>query len=89
MVHLEKILADKDVDYLLRLEYKMSTEKSRDAVAKELNRIKSWLNDYEAAFSEARIDGILNHPHLRSLCPVTWKTLELIFAHKINYRKNK
>jgi hypothetical protein len=52
--------------------------------------ILTWLNTYEGLFKrlkEQGLDGSVENQHLRTLCPVTWKTLETIFAHKLNYRK--
>ncbi len=43
----------------------------------ERDRIKKWLDDYEMSFANAKT-GSLTSESLRSLCPVTWKTLELI-----------
>lgn len=60
------------------------SEAVRTNVEWEKNLIASWLSKYEAPFAEAK-DAGLHHESLRSLCPVTWKTLELIFAHRIKY----
>jgi hypothetical protein len=50
----------------------------------EQDRIRSWLSEYEETVKLARDKG-LRHEHLRTLCPVTWKTLEMVFAHSIDY----
>ena len=85
--YIRGILDKKDSDSKLKEQYQLSGPKARDAADKEKNRIIKWLNDYELAFENSHKLGVLDNPHLRSLCPVTWKTLELIFAHKIDYRK--
>lgn len=50
----------------------------------EQERIRSWLSEYGEAVKSAADRG-LQHDHLRTLCPVTWKTLEMVFAHHMNY----
>jgi hypothetical protein len=47
-----------------------------------LSQARDWLRDYEHVFDELG-DGdypIVNKD-LRTLCPVTWKTLEVLLAH--------
>lgn len=60
------------------------SQKERGSLEWERDRIESWLSLYKQAFEEAKNEG-LQDEHLRTLCPVTWKALELIFAHQINY----
>jgi hypothetical protein len=83
--YLEHIHQQKDVRGI-NTTYGLNTERSQDALTKESTRIRTWLDDYESAFARAREGGSLDDERLRCLCPVTWKTLELIFAHKIEYR---
>jgi hypothetical protein len=59
--------------------------KTRDNLVWELDLIEKWLSLYEKSFLEANERGLVDEP-LRRLNPVTWKTLELIFAHQIDYR---
>ncbi len=47
---------------------------------------KGWIDKYEIAFNQA-MQGDLAHEDFRTLCPVTWKTLELIFDHKIQFQR--
>lgn len=46
----------------------------------EYKRISDWLNGYETAFSEWQ-QGVTDE-RLRTLCPVSWKTLEVLLAHE-------
>lgn len=87
LAHLKSIDAKNDGGRAVMIEYKMSHQRSQDALIKELTRIETWLSDYENAFKSARNGQLLDDPRLRSFCPVTWKTLELIFAHQLDYRK--
>ncbi|MGE5072914.1 MAG: hypothetical protein ACM3MF_05755 [Anaerolineae bacterium] len=82
---LERLSAAKDV-HAINASYGLSTAKAQDAMTKEMTRMKTWLADYEDAFARASNGGKLDDARLRCLCPVTWKTLELIFAHRIDYR---
>jgi hypothetical protein len=50
----------------------------------EIDRITKWFEMYEKDFPLISTSGIENN-RLRTLCPVTWKTLEMIFLHKIKY----
>jgi hypothetical protein len=52
----------------------------------ESKLIESWLSEYGRAFEEAHVKG-LKDERLRTLCPVTWKALEMVFAHQIDYQK--
>lgn len=61
------------------------SQEARENLEWEASLIQSWLSKYEKAFSEAREKG-LQSELLRTLCPVTWKALELIMAHRIKYR---
>jgi len=51
----------------------------------ELAHISKWLERYEAAVLRIQSDGLRGKDsasrELRTLCPVTWKTLELGFSH--------
>jgi hypothetical protein len=53
----------------------------------ELHLIDRWLERWGEAVTAARQDGLRGNleseRELRTLCPVTWKTLELAFAHKL------
>ncbi len=56
--------------------------KMRGVLEGELTFIDKWLYVYEKRFVEAAKSGAtVADEHLRSLCPVTWKTLELAFRH--------
>ena len=56
-----------------------------DNLKYEENRIKKWLNDYEKMFNFDDKTEV-NDIKLRTLCPVSWKILEIIFLHNINYQ---
>ena len=53
----------------------------------ELQLINRWLDRWGEAVTRAKRDGLRGNREpereLRTLCPVTWKTLELAFAHKL------
>lgn len=57
-----------------------------DNLIYEKDRLEKWLSDYLDAFTSQTADRKMTFQALRTLCPVTWKSLELIFSHKINYR---
>ncbi len=54
---------------------------------KEAERLTQWLERYAESFavvgSQCAIPGEDRFAQLRVLCPVTWKTLELAFQHKL------
>ncbi|HEX2907061.1 MAG TPA: hypothetical protein VHO69_09390, partial [Phototrophicaceae bacterium] len=54
-------------------------EAERQRWSTEKRWCEGWLEQYAAAFQTP----ILLDPALRTLCPVTWKTLELAFAHQL------
>ena len=51
----------------------------------EQKRIRKWLDNYDEVFTQVS-QGNYTHEAIRTLCPVTWKTLEILFSHKINYK---
>jgi hypothetical protein len=59
----------------------------RNRLQWELDRIDRWLERWGDAMAGAKRDGLRGNrepeKELRTLCPVTWKTLELAFAHKL------
>jgi len=61
------------------------TKKVKENLEWEKNLIDNWLNKYEKAFLDISKNGIQNK-FIRTLCPVTWKTLEIIFSHQIKYQ---
>ena len=58
--------------------------KDRENLVYERDRLKRWIGDYDEAFSHLH-QGEYVHESIRTLCPVTWKTLEIIFKHHIDY----
>lgn len=54
------------------------------------NTIEEWLQKYEEAINKIETrrlsGGTQADKYLRTLCPVTWKTLELAFAHHLFQR---
>ncbi len=60
---------------------------SRSKLQWELDRIDRWLERWGEAVANAKRDGLRgdreSERELRTLCPVTWKTLELAFVHKL------
>lgn len=56
----------------------------------ELERIDKWLERWGEAATRAKRDGLRGNQEpskeLRTLCPVTWKTLELAFAHRLFHK---
>ena len=67
-----------DIDF--RKRRLQETAQDRKATRDERNYITKWLHDFYSAFLEAS-KGELKDPRLRTLCPVTWKTLETAFRH--------
>ncbi len=61
---------------------KKLTKKSRENLLWESELITNWIKKYKYAFQNASDNGIQNE-NLRTLCPVTWKTLEIILSHGI------
>lgn len=57
----------------------------KDNLVYEKKRIEKWLSDYQEPFTLHEMKAKISFEALRTLCPVTWKSLELIFLHKINY----
>ena len=49
--------------------------------------IRDWLDAYREAVTQINSRGLSGDSDadlsLRTLCPVTWKTLELAFAHRL------
>lgn len=89
--HGEFVLFDQDIDLRKkRLDTLEKTptgsmdKKQREDWDWEVNLHKNWLETYEHAFRQAA-EGDIEHEALRTLCPVTWKTLEIIFGHNIEY----
>lgn len=56
--------------------------RTQEALESERAQIHSWLEGYRQPFNEAHVSGRLESERLRTLCPVTWKTLELAFQNK-------
>jgi hypothetical protein len=72
---------DKDVDFLRRrLDLLEKDNKTKNSP--EVKRYRTWLENYEELFKtirDSRCDLISDkHRPLTILCPVTWKTLEMI-----------
>lgn len=93
--HENCIVFDADVD-LRRvrrnaIKQQLGKERSvarRGALIWEKDKIvDGWLATYEGAFSRVRDTGLSGNGEadrqLRTLCPVTWKTLELAFAQRV------
>jgi hypothetical protein len=89
------VLFDADIELrqrrLKQLEDRLRTCRStrgRAVLKRERNMIREWLEQYACTFRKAAEQGgCLDHEALRTLCPVTWKTLELFFAHSIKLPK--
>jgi hypothetical protein len=82
-------LFDKDIKLRYnRLEFLEKNKNFKDS--KEAIRIRRWIEEYEKYFklvenSNENIFPENNNP-LLSLCPVTWKTMELINLHEIHLK---
>jgi len=68
-----------------RLETRRLSTRDQTLLRRERDMIVQWLNQYEVAFQQAAAGCGLANEALRTLCPVTWKTLELFFAHGIKF----
>jgi len=73
--HLERIEA------LLRDRFSGDQLQSRASLAREWHQINSWMERWGPLLTAALRTGSLPEGPLTSLCPVTWKTLELGFQH--------
>lgn len=83
-VRLRKCRRDK---ILLDLATNVLDSSRRRNLEWELKRIVGWLERWDEAIGAAKRDGLKGDAEpareLRTLCPVTWKALELAFAHKL------
>lgn len=76
---------DKDIE-LRRCRLKSLQKRSSHLTENERieeRRISQWLQRYEKAFEQIKKDKVIQDPDLRTLCPVTWKSLEILFAYGI------
>ncbi|NWG06842.1 MAG: hypothetical protein HXY35_09180 [Chloroflexi bacterium] len=64
---------------------KSNSSAHTDDMIDERDQLKKWLAEYEETFTAPRTGNELHFHALRTLCPVAWKSLELVFSHKINY----
>lgn len=58
----------------------------KDNLEYEKRRIEQWMSDYLDFFANQNLETEVTFEALRTLCPVTWKSLETIFLHNINYK---
>lgn len=80
---LERLYRIQNNIHKIKIEYPgLSPAQAQDSWFTEKRLIEEWLIKYEKAFSEAHTKGLLD-PRIRVLCPVSWKTIELIFAHRL------
>jgi len=87
---------DKDIDFRNARIEKLKKLSEKSALNKkqilEIDLHKKWLDNYEKYFLDLRKDINLTyekHKPLTMLCPVTWKTIELICKHQILESKFK